>query len=131
MRILKLHLSPADSSTTVSLRIFAAFEFERMLGRGQLMRKAELTVGELLHHSDQSLRKLAASLFVNAFHPNEITLAIFFFPDGAESSSLLVKVDRGLEGEPDAAQFGQRYSVSVVDFTSISAIRLTSQLAQT
>ncbi|KAG1800340.1 uncharacterized protein HD556DRAFT_1028808 [Suillus plorans] len=70
----QIFVLPADSSTTVSLRIFAAFESE-----------------QLLHHSDQSL-------------------PIFFFPDGGESSSLLVKVDRGLEGEPDAAQFGQRYS---------------------
>jgi hypothetical protein len=40
--------------------------------------------------------------------------AILFFPDGGESPSLLVKVDRGLEDEPDATQFGIRQSVSVV-----------------
>ncbi|KAG2153467.1 uncharacterized protein EDB93DRAFT_219459 [Suillus bovinus] len=87
----QIFVLPADSSATVSLRIFAAFEFERMLGRGELMREAELTVGELLHHSDQSL-------------------PILFFPGGGELSSLLVKVDRGLEDEPDATQFGQRHS---------------------
>jgi hypothetical protein len=80
VRILKPHLSPADCSATVTLRIFAAFEFERMLGRGELMRQAKLTVGELLHHSDQSLRKLAASLFFDVFHPNKITFSHFILP---------------------------------------------------
>lgn len=87
----QIFVLPADCSATVSLRIFAAFEFERMLGRGELMREAKLTVRELLHHSDQSL-------------------PILFSPDGGESPSLLVKVDRGLEDEPDVTQFGQRYS---------------------
>ncbi|KAG1766773.1 hypothetical protein EDD22DRAFT_338917 [Suillus occidentalis] len=87
----QIFLLPTDGSATVSLRIYAAFESERMLGRGELMREAELTVGELLHHSDKSL-------------------PILFFPDGGESPSLLVKVDRGLEDEPDATQFGVRHS---------------------
>ncbi|KAG2339163.1 hypothetical protein BDR05DRAFT_1062282 [Suillus weaverae] len=82
----QIFVLPTDESAIVSLRIFAAFEFERMLGRGELTREAELTVGELLHHSDQSL------------------------PIGGESPSLLVKIDRGLEDEPDATQFGQRHS---------------------
>jgi hypothetical protein len=69
MRILKPHLSPTDGSATVSLRIFAAFESERMLGCGELMREAELTVGELLHHSDQSLRKLATSYYYYYYYP--------------------------------------------------------------
>jgi hypothetical protein len=55
-------ISPADHSAKVSLRIFAAYEFERMLGRGELMHEAELTVGELLRHSKRFLRKFAAGL---------------------------------------------------------------------
>jgi hypothetical protein len=42
------------------------------------------------------------------------TSAFLFFPDGGESPSLLVKVDRGPKDEPDATQFGIRYSVSIV-----------------
>lgn len=89
----QIFVLPADCSATVTLRIFAAFEFERMLGRGELMRQVKLTVGELLHHSDQSL-------------------PILFSPDGGESPSLLVLVDRGLEEEPDATLFGQCHSPS-------------------
>ena len=55
-------ISPADHSAKVSLRIFAAYEFERMLGRGELMHEAELTVGELLRHSKHFLRTFAAGL---------------------------------------------------------------------
>lgn len=58
--------SPADNSSTVSLRIFAAYELERMLGRGELLHEVELTVGELLHHSNQLLRKLAAGLCITS-----------------------------------------------------------------
>jgi hypothetical protein len=57
-------ISPADNSAVVSLRIFAAYEFERMLGRGELMHEAKLTVGELLRHSNQFLRKLVAGVYL-------------------------------------------------------------------
>jgi len=39
-----------------------------MLGRGELMHDADLTVGELLRHSDQLLRKLAALFAPYVFH---------------------------------------------------------------
>lgn len=55
-------ISPADNSAIVSLKIFAAYQFERMLGRGELMHEAKLTVGELLRNSNLSLRKLATDL---------------------------------------------------------------------
>lgn len=55
-------ISPADNSAIVSLKIFAAYQFERMLGRGELMHEAKLTVGELLRNSNRSLRELAADL---------------------------------------------------------------------
>ncbi|OAX36034.1 hypothetical protein K503DRAFT_331004 [Rhizopogon vinicolor AM-OR11-026] len=64
-----------------------------MLGRGELMHEAKLTVGELLRHSNQFL-------------------PILFSPDasGSMSTTLLVKVDRDIGDETDATQFGQRYS---------------------
>jgi hypothetical protein len=55
-------ISPTDNSAIVSLKIFAAYQFERMLGRGELMHEVKLTVGELLRNSNRSLRKLAADL---------------------------------------------------------------------
>ncbi|KAG1740235.1 uncharacterized protein EDB91DRAFT_365919 [Suillus paluster] len=103
----QIFVLPTDNSAIVSLRICAAFEFERMLGRGELMHEAQLTVGELLHHS-------------NHFLP-------ILFSHAGESTSLLVTVDRGPEDEPGATQFGQRYSPGSEDSQFLGQMTETGQ----
>ncbi|KIJ12877.1 hypothetical protein PAXINDRAFT_14238 [Paxillus involutus ATCC 200175] len=45
---------PSDLSCVVYVRVYASFELGHMLGRGELLRKLSITVGELLERSNGS-----------------------------------------------------------------------------
>lgn len=52
---------PSDLSCVVYVRVYASFGLGHMLGRGELLRKLSITVGELLERSNASRRKSTPS----------------------------------------------------------------------
>ena len=49
---------PSDLSATVCLGVYASFEFQPMLGKGEQLRELTITVEQLLERSTQGLREL-------------------------------------------------------------------------
>jgi hypothetical protein len=48
---------PSDPSATVHLEIYASFEFQPILGNGELLRTLAHTVDRLLDHSSNDVRE--------------------------------------------------------------------------
>ena len=86
-------------SARVDITVSASFEFAAMLGKGETLRSLEISVSELLDHSERGqrkhrgfLRKLAQARF------SHHDVAITFFPREGEvvssCSSLFLSVER-------------------------------------
>ena len=97
---------PPDPSAAIQLGIYASFEFQPMLGDGELLRTLALTVDQLLDRSSKDVREWdrvlhtgLSAYFISAF--------TFFPKDGdvaSPCSSLLVTISRWHPGIGDLSE---------------------------
>lgn len=96
---------PLDLSATVCIEIYASFEFQPMLGAGELLRKVTITMEQLLDRSAKGVREWDGTLYKGPSTHAMIALAIF--PKDGEvaspCSSVLVTVKRQKSESSDSS----------------------------